>query len=259
VSSAAGCSPVMLHSSRVPPWSLMPAATVPAYPGAAPPAPRPRPGRRGRMQWLRRFRSRHRSPARRCHPGQASPETHSLARNGLRPRNSEGTGLRGRSCLHDAQRPARNNAHAAVRRTPGQAGSGHRRPDAGLHLEGHPGLAAISRPRPVTPPRLGSRHRATSINSITLSDGEIRENARRPADRCGLRVFDEHRLKHADQGDLALLALCAGFSGIWRPVRLVVGAGDPLGEGPAVQPGRKGRQPAGLRRSEPPGSARITA
>ena len=123
VSPAAGCSPVMSHSSTVPPWSLMPAATVPACPGAAPPAPRPRPGRRGRMQWLRRFRSRHRSPARRCHPGQASPETHSLARNGLRPRNSEGTGLRGQSCLHYAQRPARNNAHAAVRRTPGQAGS----------------------------------------------------------------------------------------------------------------------------------------
>jgi hypothetical protein len=145
-----------------------------------------RPGsRRGRMQWLRRFRSRFRSPARRCHPGQASPDTHSLARNGLRPRNSEGIGLRGRSCLHDAQRPACNNVHAAVRRPPGQAGSGHRRPDADSHLEGHPGLAAIFRPRPVTPPRLGSRHRATSINGITPSDGEIRENARRPAVRSG--------------------------------------------------------------------------
>jgi hypothetical protein len=79
VPPAAGCPPVMPHSSTVPPWSLMPAATVPACPGAAPPAPRPRPGRRGRMQWLRRFHSRLRSPARRCHPVQASPEIHSLA------------------------------------------------------------------------------------------------------------------------------------------------------------------------------------
>ena len=202
VPPAAGRSPVMSHSSTsaVPPWSPMPAATVPACPGAAPPAPRPRPGRRGRMHWLRRFRPRHRSPARRCHPVQASPATHSLARNGLRPCNTEGTGLSGRfACTtHNGRQP--NDAHAAVRRAPGQAGSGHRRPDAGSHLEGHLGLAATSRPRPVTPPRLGSRHRATSIHSITPSDGEIRENARRPADLHGRWPDSDRDWGSADLG-----------------------------------------------------------
>lgn len=124
VPPAAGRSPVMPHSSTsaVPPWSPMPAATVPACPGAAPPAPRPRPGRRGRMHWLRRFRPRHRSPARRCHPVQASPETHSLARNGLRPCNTEGTGLSGRFRLRDAQRPAteRRPCRRSARAGPGR-------------------------------------------------------------------------------------------------------------------------------------------
>jgi hypothetical protein len=179
VPPAAGRSPVMPHSSTsaAPPWSPMPAATVPACPGAAPPAPRPRPGRRGRMHWLRRFHPRHRSPARRCHPVQASPATHSLARNGLRPRNTEGTGLRGRFRLHDAQRPACNNAHAAVRRTPGQAGSGHRRPDAGSHLEGTPAWRRPSGPgqsrRRDSAAGIGQR-RSTASYRVTGRSGRTR-------------------------------------------------------------------------------------
>jgi hypothetical protein len=118
----------------------------------------------------------------------ASPETHSLAATAFAPATPKvPASVAGPACTtHNGRQP--NDAHAAVRRAPDQAGSGHRRPDAGSHLEGHLGLAATSRPRPVTPPRLSSRHRATSINSITSSDGEIRENARRPANLRGCRV-----------------------------------------------------------------------
>ncbi len=180
---AAGCPPVMPHSSTsaAPPWSPMPAATVPACPGAAPPAPPPRPGRRGRTHWPRRFRPRHRSPARRCPPGQATPNSLPCPQ---RPSPLQHRRHRPQWPVPPARRTTAgkpNYAHAAVRRTRDQAGSGHRQPDADSHLEGHLGPAAASRPSPVTPPRLSSRHRATSINNITPSDGEIRENARRAA------------------------------------------------------------------------------
>ena len=52
--------------------------------------------------------------------------------------------------------------------------------------DGHLGPAAIS--RPVTARRVGGRHRATSIASITLSYGRGQENARRAADMRDLAV-----------------------------------------------------------------------
>ncbi len=181
----------------------MPAATVPGCPGAAPPAPPPRPGRRGRMQWLRRFCPRHRSPARRCHPVQATPNSLPCPQ---RPSPVQQRRHQPQWPVLPARRTTAgkpNYAHAAVRRAPGQAGSGHRQPDADSHLQGHPGPAATSRPRPVTPPRLSSRHRATSINNITPSDGEIRENARRPAVLRGLWHHRRSPLRCADQVGLA--------------------------------------------------------
>ena len=57
-----------------------------------------------------------------------------------------------------------------------------------------------------SPQRAGCRHRATPINGITLSDGERRENARRPAVMSSVLATRRCRPRHTEQDDL--LACC---------------------------------------------------
>jgi hypothetical protein len=60
--------------------------------------------------------------------------------------------------------------------------------------------------RPVTPDRRKVGLEVSSIDSVTLSDGESRENAHTPAVMRGREVLGVHRQRRADRGDLCTAA-----------------------------------------------------
>jgi hypothetical protein len=83
--------------------------------------------------------------------------------------------------------------------------------------------------RPVTPDRRKVGLEVSSIDSVTLSDGEGRENAHTPADRARWRHFGSCQVERAESGQsgaprsAAAVLLPVTVLWAWRDVRCACG------------------------------------